>query len=50
MSSGEGVAVRGLVHNCIIHPVCGVIWFVADTTRSDWLARLADHLHDGVPG
>lgn len=22
---------RNFIHNCIVHPICGLIWLVADT-------------------
>lgn len=39
----------GLLHNCVIHPVCGVIWFVADTTHNHKLDQLAERLHKWDP-
>jgi hypothetical protein len=26
-----------LFHNAIIHPICGVLWWVGATSLADWL-------------
>ena len=39
----------GLIHNLVVHPVCGIMWFVADTIDNPRLAGVADRLHSWEP-
>ena len=29
-----------LVHNVIVHPICGVLWFLGADRAGDWLHRI----------
>ncbi len=35
----------GLLHNCVLHPLYGVLWCIADASGSKRLKRSADKLH-----
>lgn len=35
---------RNFVHNCIVHPFCGLVWLAADIAGVLGLPRLKGHL------
>lgn len=39
----------GLLHNCVIHPLCGMMWFIADTSGYRKLDVFAERLHNWSP-
>jgi hypothetical protein len=34
-----------LLHNCVVHPVCGLLWCIADLTSNNKLDAAAEKLH-----
>lgn len=42
-------AMFGLVHNCLIHPLCGLLWWVGDRIESRGLVDTAAKLHAWEP-
>jgi hypothetical protein len=38
-----------LLHNCVVHPICGLIWALADLTSSTKLDAAAERLHAWEP-
>lgn len=38
-----------LIHNCVVHPICGIIWFAGDVTHNHKFAKFADRLHAWTP-
>lgn len=35
-----------LFHNCVVHPICGVLWFVSDVSDNVKLGDWADAWHE----